>query len=69
MERLAKGQPCKIFGDGKQTMDFVYVDDIARANLMAAYSSITDDVIKILNKNQPKTSDTPKPADKKDDKK
>jgi outer membrane protein len=30
---------------------------------------ITDDVIKILNKNQPKTTDTPKPADKKDDKK
>jgi|SRR5579871_8612 len=30
---------------------------------------ITDDIIKILNKNQPKTSETPKPADKKDDKK
>jgi len=49
MERLAKGQPCKIFGDGKQTMDFVYVDDIARANLMAAYSSITDDVINVAS--------------------
>jgi outer membrane protein len=30
---------------------------------------ITDDIIKILNRNQPKTADTPKPADKKDDKK
>ena len=30
---------------------------------------ITDDIIKILNKNQPKTTETPKPADKKDDKK
>lgn len=30
---------------------------------------ITDDIIKILNKNQPKTADIPKPADKKDDKK
>jgi len=30
---------------------------------------ITDDIIKILNKNQPKTTETPKPAEKKDDKK
>ena len=36
MERLAKGQPCLILGDGAQTMDFVFVTDIARANLMAA---------------------------------
>ena len=47
MERLAKGQPCLIHGDGSQTMDFVYVDDIARANLMAANSSLTDDVLNI----------------------
>jgi outer membrane protein len=30
---------------------------------------ITDDITKILNKNQPKTAETPKPAEKKDDKK
>ena len=30
---------------------------------------ITDDIVKILNKNQPKTAEIPKPADKKDDKK
>ena len=47
MERLAKGRPCLILGDGSQTMDFVYVDDIARANLMAAKSSLTDDVLNI----------------------
>lgn len=49
MERLSKGQPCLILGDGGQTMDFVYVEDVARANLMAAYSSITDDVINIAS--------------------
>jgi nucleoside-diphosphate-sugar epimerase len=47
MERLAKGQPCLIYGDGTQTMDFVYVEDIARANWMAANSSLTDDVLNI----------------------
>jgi UDP-glucose 4-epimerase len=49
MERLAAGQPCVILGDGSQTMDFVFVDDIARANTMAANSSITDDVINIAS--------------------
>lgn len=32
-----------IYGDGKQSMDFVYVEDVARANLLAAQSNITDD--------------------------
>jgi UDP-glucose 4-epimerase len=49
MERLAKGQPCLILGDGAQTMDFIFVTDIARANLMAANSSITDDVLNIAS--------------------
>ena len=30
---------------------------------------ITDDLIKVLNKNQPKTTEAPKPTEKKDDKK
>ena len=29
MERIEAGQPPMILGDGNQTMDFVYVDDIA----------------------------------------
>jgi UDP-glucose 4-epimerase len=49
MERLAKGQPCLIFGDGSQTMDFVFVGDIARANLLAASSSIADDAINVAS--------------------
>ena len=32
MERIADGKPPLIFGDGLQTMDFVYTTDIARAN-------------------------------------
>jgi UDP-glucose 4-epimerase len=49
MERLAKGLPCVIHGDGAQTMDFVFVTDIARANLRAANSTITDDVLNIAS--------------------
>ena len=36
MERIEAGQPPLILGDGKQTMDFVFTEDIARANLLAA---------------------------------
>ena len=40
-QRLLEGQPCTIFGDGENTRDFVYVGDVARANLLALTSSIT----------------------------
>src|ERR1700730_15205603 len=49
MERLANDQPCLILGDGAQTMDFVCVTDIARANLRAANSTITDDILNVAS--------------------
>lgn len=47
MERIAAGQPPLILGDGKQTMDFVHVADIARANILAAQAEVTDTVYNI----------------------
>ena len=47
MERIEAGQPPLIFGDGLQTMDFVFTTDIARANLLAADSDVTDRVFNI----------------------
>jgi UDP-glucose 4-epimerase len=49
MERIARGESPLIFGDGKQTMDFVHVRDIARANVLAARADVTDAVYNIAS--------------------
>ena len=47
MERIEAGQPPLILGDGTQTMDFVFTEDIARANLLAAASDASGEVFNI----------------------
>ena len=47
MERIEAGQSPLILGDGTQTMDFVFTEDIARANLLAASADVTDEVFNI----------------------
>jgi len=47
MERIASGTPPLINGDGSQTMDFVYIGDVARSNLLAAQSEATDEVFNV----------------------
>ncbi len=49
MERIAAGQAPLIFGDGTQTMDFVYIEDVARANLLAAWADATDEVFNVAS--------------------
>ncbi len=49
MERIAAGEPPIIFGDGAQTMDFVCAPDIARANLLAMTSDVSDEVFNIAS--------------------
>jgi UDP-glucose 4-epimerase len=47
LERVSRGEAPVIFGDGTQTMDFVYVEDVARAYLLAAASDVTDEVFNL----------------------
>jgi UDP-glucose 4-epimerase len=49
MERIASGQPPLILGDGKQTMDFVYIEDVARSNILALRSDLADDVFNVAS--------------------
>ena len=49
MERIESGTPPLILGDGLQTMDFVHVADIARANILAARADVTDEVFNVAS--------------------
>ncbi|HUI41517.1 MAG TPA: NAD-dependent epimerase/dehydratase family protein [Terriglobia bacterium] len=47
LDAIDKGVPPRIFGDGSQSMDFVYVGDVARANLLALENDVTDEVFNV----------------------
>jgi len=49
LECLDRSERPKIFGDGQTSMDFVYVEDIARANILAAKCGRTDEVFNIAS--------------------
>ena len=41
LERGISGEPMTVYGDGKQTRDFVHVEDVAKANLRAVESKLS----------------------------
>jgi UDP-glucose 4-epimerase len=47
LDAIEANKPPLIFGDGCQTMDFVYVEDVARANVLAAKSDLNDEVFNL----------------------
>ena len=49
MERISAGEPPLILGDGLQTMDFIYMGDIARANMLAATTERSDVVYNVAS--------------------
>ena len=40
VSRLLQGQPLTVFGNGKQTRDYVFVKDVARANVLASTAAM-----------------------------
>jgi UDP-glucose 4-epimerase len=49
MERIDAGIPPLILGDGKTSMDFIYIDDIARANVAGSKSEVSDEVFNVAS--------------------
>lgn len=49
MERITAGEPPLIFGSGDQTMDFIDVRDVARANILAAKTDVSDEVFNVAS--------------------
>jgi UDP-glucose 4-epimerase len=47
LDRIDAGQPPVIFGDGLQAYDFVHVEDVARANVLALKSDSSDDFFNV----------------------
>jgi len=48
-QRLVNGEPITIYGDGKQSRDFIFVKDVVRANLLAAESDAAGEAFNICS--------------------
>jgi len=47
LDRIFAGQPPIIFGDGSQVYDFIYIDDIARANILGMKADCVDECFNV----------------------
>jgi nucleoside-diphosphate-sugar epimerase len=47
VRKLVAGEPITIYGDGKQSRDFIFVKDVVRANLLAAGSKAAGEAFNI----------------------
>ena len=49
VRRLVAGETITIYGDGKQSRDFIFVKDVVRANLLAAESNAAGEAFNICS--------------------
>jgi UDP-glucose 4-epimerase len=49
---IKKGQPPLIYGEGEATMDFVDVEDVARANVLAMKAPVSDRVFNVASQRE-----------------
>ncbi len=49
LDLIDQGKPLTLFGDGSASVDFVYVGDVVRANLLACETSRTDAIVNVCS--------------------
>jgi UDP-glucose 4-epimerase len=49
VQRISQGIPPLVLGDGKTSMDFIYIEDLARANVLGLKSDVSDEVFHIAS--------------------
>jgi UDP-glucose 4-epimerase len=60
LDLIDQRKPLILFGDGSSSVDFVYVGDVARANLLACDAKAPDAVVNICSGIETKMSDLAK---------
>jgi len=46
---IDEGKPLTLFGDGSSSVDFVYIGDVARANVLACETKATDAIVNVCS--------------------
>jgi UDP-N-acetylglucosamine/UDP-N-acetyl-alpha-D-glucosaminouronate 4-epimerase len=49
ISRMLKGEPVTIYGDGEQSRDFTYIDNVVSANLLSCHAPAAEAAGKFLN--------------------
>lgn len=49
IRQAIEGEACEIYGDGTQTRDFIYIDDLVQAIILAAESGLGGEVFQIAS--------------------
>lgn len=54
---MSQGKPIQIHGNGKQYRDFIYVEDVAKANVLALKTDIQDEIINVSTNSRTSIND------------
>src|SRR6266513_421953 len=57
LDLIDKGKALVLYGDGSASVDFVYVADVARANLLACDTKTIDDIVNVCSGIETRMSD------------
>ena len=57
LDLIDEGKPLVLYGDGSASVDFVYVGDVARANLLACDTKTIDDIVNVCSGIETRMSD------------